>query len=165
MYLPLLIHMYRVADANHFLPENIGANLNLLLSCSAVSAVLDEQGSQERDQADIDVEQFIVCPYQAICLLCRAFCLFLCLNLPIYMRGKVICKSLPSSLSFVNNRLGFRLPVPADLCVPAVPDPVPGLPDFWFCQGMFCIQQLNPWTDLIFKGDSFAFHSQIFGQS
>lgn len=41
--------MYKVADANYFLLENIGANFNLLLSCSAVTAVLEEQGSQESD--------------------------------------------------------------------------------------------------------------------
>lgn len=49
MYLPLLIHMYKVADNNLFLQENIGANFNLLLSCSAVSAVFNEQGSQQSD--------------------------------------------------------------------------------------------------------------------
>lgn len=52
--------MYKVADANYFSLENIGANFNLLLSCSAVTAVLEEQGSQGSDLADIDVEQFIV---------------------------------------------------------------------------------------------------------
>lgn len=55
--------MYKVADANPFLQKNIGASFNLLLSCSAVSAVCDEQGSQESDLAGVDVEQFIVFPY------------------------------------------------------------------------------------------------------
>lgn len=41
--------MYKVADASHFSQENMGANINVLLSCSAVRAVFDEQGSRESD--------------------------------------------------------------------------------------------------------------------
>lgn len=37
--------MYKVADANHFSQENMGANFNLLLSCSAITTVFDEQES------------------------------------------------------------------------------------------------------------------------
>lgn len=36
--------MYKVANANYFSEENIDANFNLLLSHSAVTAVLQEQG-------------------------------------------------------------------------------------------------------------------------
>ena len=47
-----------------FSQENIGANFNLLLSHSAVTAVLRGAGtlSQESDWAEVEVEHFVICP-------------------------------------------------------------------------------------------------------
>jgi len=55
--------MYKASDDNYFSQENIGANFNLLLSHSALTSVLQEQGlNWESIWAEVEVEECVICP-------------------------------------------------------------------------------------------------------